>query len=162
MKRRKGSAAPVTRVPAPAPESRANHGYPPGWRRNNWFVPFIGGGACIHHGHATDADDHSRCGPAIFCCPHAATRYITLFPTSCEARALWEPTSARHLATWLDNGVNVFYFVFCDPERADGLLAIGLGGQLLRDVLWYRVPIETQAPYADRLTHEENSDDTFR
>lgn len=40
------------------------------------MVPFQDGGACIHHGHATDPDDHSLCGPSIFCCRKAAARYV--------------------------------------------------------------------------------------
>ena len=70
MPRQKGR-----KVPPSAPKSRVNHDYPPGWRRNDWVVPFIGGGACFHHGHDTDPDDHSLCGPSIFCCRKAAARY---------------------------------------------------------------------------------------
>ncbi|WP_129676680.1 hypothetical protein [Candidatus Chloroploca sp. Khr17] len=146
MKRRKGWA-----TPPPGPTSRANHRYPPNWQRNDWLVPFVDGAACIHHGHDTDADDHSRCGPAIFCCPHAAIRYVTLFPDSREARATWQPTNPSYLTTWLHNGVHVFYFVFCDPDHADGLLAIGLGGSWLHDALWHRTSLDTHALRADRL-----------
>ncbi|MBX0330830.1 hypothetical protein K2Z83_24535 [Oscillochloris sp. ZM17-4] len=146
MKRQKGRA-----VPPPAPESRANHDYPPGWRRTDWVVPFIGGGACIHHGHETDPNDHSLCGPSIFCCRRAAARYMVLFPEGEEARADWELTEAAHLLSWVAKGVNVFYFVFCDPDRPEGLLAIGLAAETLPDILRRRVPLDTHAAAAERL-----------
>ena len=146
MARRKGRA-----VPPEPPESRASHDDPAGWRRDNWLVPFSGGAACIHHGHDTDPDDHSLCGPAIFCCRRAASRYVVLFPEGCEAQAEWERTSSGLFLSWVRKGVNVFYFVFCDPERPEGLLAIGLGGEILPEILGRRVTLDEYAEQADRL-----------
>jgi len=145
MARRKGRAAPVAR-----PQSRARHDYPSGWRPDDWLVPYIDGGACIHHGH-TDPDDHSLCGPAIFCCRKAAARYVALLPDSCEAQATWELTAADHLLGWMRRGVRVLYFVFCDPERSDGLLAIGLSGADLPAILRRHIALERHAGAADRL-----------
>jgi hypothetical protein len=127
------------------------HDYPPGWRNNDWVVPFRGGSACIHHGHDTDPDDHSLCGPSIFCCRRAAAHYIALFPDSCEARANWELTDADHLLSWVRKEVCVFYFIFCDPDRPEGLLAIGLSNKVLPDILNRRVTLDTYAADADRL-----------
>jgi hypothetical protein len=113
-------------------------------------VPFVGGGACIHHGH-TNPDDHSLCGPAIFCCRKAAAHYVALFPDSCEAQATWELTTADHICGWIAHGVQVIYFVFCDPKRPNGLLAIGLSRAIAPDILWRRTPLEHHAAAADRL-----------
>jgi hypothetical protein len=146
MKRQKGRA-----VPPSAPTSHAKHDYPPGWRRIDWVVPFIGGGACIHHGHDTDPDDHSLCGPSIFCCRKAAARYLVLFPEGSEAQADWQLIDAEHLLGWVAKGVNVFYFVFCDPDRPDGLLAIGLDREVLPDILRRRVPLDIHAAAAEPL-----------
>lgn len=146
MSRRKGRA-----VPPPPPESQAHHDYPPGWRRNDWLVPFSDGAACIHHGHDTDPDDHSLCGPAIFCCRKAAARYVALFPDGCEASANWELTGSDLLLSWLRKGVNVFYFAFCDPEHPEGLLAIGLGGENLPAIVRRQIPLDTYVERADRL-----------
>lgn len=145
MSRRRGRS-----VPAAAPEPRARHDYPPGWRADDWLVPFSGGSACIHHGH-TDPDDHSLCGPAIFCCRRAAARYVALFPDSCEATANWELTEAAHLLGWIRKGVHLFYFVFCDPERPEGLLATGLAGEVLPAILRRRIALDANAAQADRL-----------
>ena len=127
---------------------RTHHVYPQGWKAGDWVVPFeYGEHACIHHGH-TDPDDHSSCGPAIFCCEKAASLYVELFPESIEARSEWQLTEAAHIATWLDAGVNVLYFVFCDPHRQHGVLAIGLAGQHARQVLFKRVSLERYADEA--------------
>ena len=44
-------------------------------------------------------------------------------------------------------GVQVFYFVFCDPARPDGLLATGLHRSVTRQVLFRRVPLERYADH---------------
>jgi hypothetical protein len=77
--------------------------------------------------------------------------YVNVFPEGAEARSEWQLTDAAHLATWMDAGVNVLYFVFCDPERSDGLLVMGLIGQYAREVLLKRVPLEQYAGEAERL-----------
>ena len=141
---------------SPRTRSNAHHLYPEGWRSGDWCVPFEDGEhACIHHGH-TAPDDHSLCGPSIFCCRKAAELYVALFPDSAEARAEWELTEAAHIATWMQAndkgpGVQVLYFVFCDPIRPDGLLAAGLHRSVARQVLFRRVPLERYAGDADRL-----------
>lgn len=145
MARRKGRATPATPHGA-----RSQHDYPPGWRSDDWLVPYIDGGACIHHGH-TSPDDHSLCGPALFCCRRAAARYVALHPESCEAEATWELTTADHILGWMRHGVQVLYFVFCDPQRSDGLLAIGLGGGGLPNILRRRTSLQHHADGAMRL-----------
>ena len=126
------------------------HILPAGWQPLDWLVPYVDGYACIHHGHER-ADDHSLCGPSIFCCLKAALRYTELMPDSAEAKAEWTLTEAEHLAGWLKQELQVMYFVFCDPARPTGLLAIGLSGQNLQDVLYKRVGLEAYAGRADRL-----------
>jgi hypothetical protein len=141
---------------SPRARARTHHIYPEGWQPGDWCVPFEDGEhACIHHGH-TAPDDHSQCGPSIFCCRKAANRYAALFPDSAEARAQWELTEAAHIATWMQAndrgpGVQVFYFVFCDPVRPDGLLVIGLHRSVARQVLFGRVQLERHADGAERL-----------
>jgi hypothetical protein len=127
------------------------HIYPEGWNPDDWLVPFVEGrNACMHHGHP-DPDDHSLCGPALFCCVKSASLYVDLFPESDEAGSEWQLTEAAHIATWMDAGVNVLFFVFCDPARRDGLLAIGLHGQQAREVLLKRIPLEHHVDEAQRL-----------
>ena len=130
---------------------RTHHRYPKGWHADDWLVPFGDGEhACLHHGHP-DPDDHSGCGPTIFCCLKASTLYTGLVPDSEEAHAEWQLTEAGHIATWMDAGVNVLFFVFCDPERADGLLVIGLAGEEARQVLLKELPLAPYAREAERL-----------
>ena len=130
---------------------RTHHHYPKGWNADDWIVPFGDGEhACLHHGHS-DPDDHSGCGPSIFCCSKACASYTDLFPDSVEARADWQLTEAGHIATWMDAGVNVLFFVFCEPERPDGLLVIGLAGDKARQVLLKEIPLDPYAGEAQRL-----------
>ena len=149
---------PRRQPPRRAPRSRrvGPHVYPEGWHSDDWVVPFGDGEhACIHHGHE-DPEDHSLCGPIIFCCLKAAAMYMDLAPESAEAHAEWELTEAAHIATWMEPsdrgpGANVLFFVFCDPVRPDGLLAIGLERAAAREVLLRRVPLERYAGEAERL-----------
>ncbi len=128
-----------------------SHQIPKSWRPFDWVVPFIDNHACIHHGHGLDDDDHSRCGPVLFCCPKASARYLELFPKSGEAQADWQLTDADHIAAWLDKGVTVLYFIFCDPQRPQDLWAIGLSEEPLRQTLYKQLALEAHLDRADRL-----------
>src|SRR5512139_2530209 len=123
------------------------HVYPQGWQPNQWLIPYEGENAAIIHGH-TDPEDHSLCGPVLFCCANSQELYLEAFPESTEAQASWELTQAEHIISWLDAGVNVLYFVFCDPVRPQGLLAGGLSGEEARRVVVKAIPIEQFAEKA--------------
>ena len=126
------------------------HIYPDSWQPSQWLVPYLGENAAIHHGH-TDPDDHSLCGPVLFCCANSQELYLHTFPESAEAQASWELTQAEHIAAWMDAGVNVLFFIFCDPVRPEGLLAGGLSGDEARQVVFKEIPIEQFAEKAARL-----------
>ncbi|MBN1137016.1 MAG: hypothetical protein JXM73_10540 [Anaerolineae bacterium] len=135
---------------------RTAHVYPPGRRYDDWLVPFVDNHACMHHDHNRAPDDHSGCGPSVFCCLKAAALYKDLFPDSDEAVAQWELTEAAHIAGWMrpserGPGVLVIWFCFCDPDRADGLLVVGLPADEARSVLFRRVPLERYADESQRL-----------
>ncbi len=136
------SAGPVRKSPW--------HIYPPGWKEHYWLVPFSGDNAVIHHGHS-NPEDHSLCGPTLFCCTKSQQLFVESFPDSDEAKATWEITDAVHVAAWLDSGVNVLYFIFCDPVRPNGLLAGGLTGEEARRALYKEVPLEQFTNRASRL-----------
>jgi hypothetical protein len=76
---------------------------------------------------------------------------VELYPESVPARASWEPTAAALILSWLDAGVNVVYFVFCDPVRPEGLLAGGLSAEEARLVLSQQVLLEQYAEQAGRI-----------
>lgn len=126
------------------------HIYPADWKAGSWLVPYIGDNAVIHHGH-TSAEDHSLCGPMIFCCVRSRQAFVELYPDSAPAKATWERTDAAHILSWLDAGVNVVYFVFCDPIRPEGLLAGGLSADEARLVLNEQVLLEQYAEQAGRI-----------
>jgi len=126
------------------------HIYPADWRPDHWLVPYLGENAVIQHGH-TSADDHSLCGPMVFCCANAQRLFVEAFPQSAAGGASWEWTDAAHIAAWMDAGVNAVYFVFCDPVRPEGLLAGGLVGEEARQVLFRQAHLEQFADRASRL-----------
>lgn len=126
------------------------HIYPDDWQDDHWLVPYQGSNAVIHHGHSSP-DDHSLCGPMVFCCTRSQRLFSEQFPDSEAAQANWGLTRAAHIQTWLDAGVNVIYFVFCDPVRPLGLLAGGLSGEDARQVLNRQVLPEAFADRATRL-----------
>lgn len=126
------------------------HIYPHGWKPNHWLVPYEGEQALIHHGH-NQANDHSRCGPMVFCCARAQQVFIGHFPNSQPAKANWGLTEAEHIHAWLEAGVNVLYFIFCDPVSPRGLLAGGLSGEQARQVLFREVLVEQYSDNATRL-----------
>lgn len=126
------------------------HIYPPDWRPSYWLVPYDRDNAIIRHGH-TSPDDHSLCGPMLFCCAKSQQLFATSFPDNAAAKATWEMTEAAHIATWMDGGVNVLYFVFCDPVRPEGLLAGGLSGDEARQILFKDSLLEAYAERASRL-----------
>lgn len=134
------------------PEVRRSpwHIYPRGWKTNQWLVPFSGDNAIIHHGHASP-DDHSLCGPMVYCCAKSQRLFIEAFPDSAEAKADWQLTDATHISAWLDAGVQVIYFIFCDPIRPEGLLAGGLSGREAQQALFKEIHLEQFADRSSRL-----------
>jgi len=137
--------------PLPAGVRRSPwHIYSADWKPDHWLVPYLSENALIQHGH-TAADDHSLCGPMVYCCANAQRVFVESFPDSAAARASWELTEAAHIAAWMDAGANVIYFIFCDPVRPEGLLAGGLSGAEARQVLFHQVHLEQFADRANRI-----------
>jgi hypothetical protein len=127
------------------------HVFPSVWRPADWLVPVANGEVCIQHRTDLAPDDHRLCGPILFCCLKAFELQKRYYPDSRVAQAEWRLASASDMVKWLEHGTHVMYFVFCDPSRPDGLLALGLEGPFLLDVLYKRVPIEAYAQLADRV-----------
>ncbi len=121
------------------------------WNAMEWYVPFHDGHAIIYHGHE-DADDHSDCGPKIFCCPKAAHLLLQRYPDGIPANAEWQFTDGQHLASWIDqDGPQVYYFFFCDPEDRKVLRFSGVAAPTVRDVLLKRLPLDGYLETADRI-----------
>ncbi|MCB8944017.1 MAG: hypothetical protein H6658_09710 [Ardenticatenaceae bacterium] len=138
MMRKKSTRSDHSRLRCPAsfrpgsPEPRFTH----------WLVPFqMGDYACIYHGH-TDEDDHSRCGPQLFCCQRAAARCQQHYPVLFPPDVRFSLTEPAHLLTWLTpSGPQVFYFYFCDPLNPQRLYFRGFAAPLLRSVLRFESPL---------------------
>jgi hypothetical protein len=87
----------------------------------------------------------------LFCCAKSQQLYLEKAHEGDTAKVTWELTEADHIAAWLDSGVGVLYFVFCDPVRPKGLLTGGLSGEEARQALYKRTPLEAYAEHATRL-----------
>jgi hypothetical protein len=78
----------------------------------------------------------------VFCCHRARQRFLDIYPHSDLARADWERLPAGQVISWLDAGVQVVYLVYCAPDVAPGLAAIGLSGKQARQILQKLAPLE--------------------
>jgi len=117
----------------------APHLYPPHWQPLDWLVPFDGEQLFIQHHHA-DPTDHSRCGPLLFCCLLAIEKYQRL-PDHPLQQVEWQLQSATEMAARLPPGDPSLYFIFCDPIRPDGLVALGLNGDTRQAILFKQQPL---------------------
>ena len=101
---------------SPRQLGRVGRAHGAAWPALEWYVPFQDGHAIIYHGHE-DPEDHSLCGPQVFCCPKAAHLLLHIYPNAIPADAEWEFTDSRLLTSWMDDGgPSVYYFFFCDPR----------------------------------------------
>lgn len=116
---------------------------------NNWVVPFVNEHACIYHGHE-NSDDHSLCGPQIFCCPNAARVLLSVHPNAIDSSAEWCDTTGEFLLEW--DHPNLFYVWFCDPDDSDSIYFAGVEKDDLPGVLLGRRSIHDWINVSDRLT----------
>lgn len=140
----------------------AAHQYPEGYAPNDWLVPTHDGHAIIRHGH-DDPNDHTACGPTLFCCARSARLYAAAFPEVPETQATWQLMDKRVVLSWIDGGVNVAFFVFCDPESDRTLCALGIsvaGG--VREVIEKATPLEAFTEDATSLEVVPEDDVIFR
>lgn len=111
------------------------HTFPATWQPLDWLVPQVEGHFYIHHGH-TDPNDHSACGPLLFCCLAAADKFQRLPNSPFADLDPWQLVRPAELTPFLERGAPMLYFIFCDPVRPEGLWAIGLSGDMMWQVLF--------------------------
>ena len=112
---------------------------------------FQDGHAVIYHGHE-DPDDHSDCGPKVFCCPKAAQILLQRYSDDVLANAEWQFTDGGHLASWMaQDGPKIYYIFFCDPEDWNVIRFSGVAAPEARDVLLKRISLDRYLETADRI-----------
>jgi hypothetical protein len=127
----------------PYTQSKARHGYRDGQQASQWLVPLQADGyACFYHGHE-EPDDHSWCGPQIFCCHKAATQFLGQHPEVLPANVTLQPMTPDALLAWLSpGGPSVFYFYFCDPVNRQRVYFQGVAQPILPDVLRFQTLLD--------------------
>lgn len=126
------------------------HNYPPGWDRSDWLVPYYDDQAVVHHSHI-DPQDHSLCGPIVFCCRRSAGVYAELYPESAAARSAWRPTQASQIISWIDAGIALINIVFCFEGSPNGLFLIGLSSNEARWTINKEISFDSLVPLAKPL-----------
>ena len=140
---------------APRPLGRVGATHGTAWRTMEWYVPFQDGHAVIYHGHE-DPNDHTRCGPQVFCCPKAAHLLLQIYPDAIAADAEWEFTDPELLTSWMGHdGPTIYYFFFCDPCDREVVCFSGVSTPDVRDVLLKRRALDEYLPTADRICRLE-------
>jgi hypothetical protein len=132
-----------------------HHQYPPEWTKGDWLVPVHQGRVVIKHGH-TDPNDHSRCGPNVFCCLRAVKVFTDAYPNSPEHASEWRLLSGKEIAGWLGGDRKSIYFTFCDPDSSTDALSIGLRDEAAKEVLEGEVDLEEFAEEASRIQEPED------
>ncbi len=123
----------------------------------DWYVPVADESAVIYHGHE-NVDDHSDCGPQIFCCPKAASLLLSFAPKSCVAFNACELTDGKHLTSWLSPvGPKIYYFYFCDPDDWQAIYFVGVRVPDVREVLLKRLPLDPYISTAHRMSARDRS-----
>jgi len=118
---------------------------------SEWYVPFEDGHAIIYHGH-DNPNDHSDCGPKVFCCPKAAQLLRQYYPNAIPVDAEWQFILGDDLAVWIGpDGPQIYYFFFCDPEDSQLLRFVGVAVPEVRDILLKRLSLDPYLEDADRI-----------
>lgn len=118
----------------------------------NWLVFYQDHHACLHHIH-TNPDDHLLCGPLVFCCKNAISRFLDLAPNlDCLDKSYLESkkteieiklTPAGQIITWMDAGIQIINFILCNDAENEGLSVISLSGNQARQALQGKIPLVT-------------------
>jgi len=139
-------------------EGDLGHQVSPGWGLTDWAVPLINGSAFIHHNHKTE-DSHALCGPVVFCCIKSHNKFKKQFSKSAIVIPPWGKLPAEQIISWMDAGMQMVYFVFCDDVEPFGLNAAGLSGKQARQALRRELEIEHSYGCEAMLSEIANSED---
>jgi len=122
-------------------EGNPGHQVSPGWGMTDWAVPLTNGSAFIHHNHKAE-DSHALCGPVVFCCIKSYNKFKTKFSKSAVVKHPWGKLPADQIISWMDAGMQMVYFVFCDNGQPSGINTAGLSGKRARQALRRELGIE--------------------
>lgn len=125
----------------PAPQS--HHWYRRGQQSNQWIVPLTASMPVIYHGH-TNPEDHSHCGPQLFCCARSLGLYLAFYQDHLPDDARFQFFSGAEVFDWYRSMTPpTIYFYACDPVNQQRAYFLSVSEQNAWDIIQFFVPIET-------------------
>ena len=126
------------------PASASHHWYRHGQERDQWIVPLTAGDMpVILHRHP-NPDDHSACGPQLFCCGRSLGLYLDLYRSLLPQDVRFQFLSAAEVDDWYRAMSPPFlYFYACDPLNPHRAYFLSVPEEEAWDIIHFFLPIET-------------------
>lgn len=134
-----------SRKPKVAPQAKnTHHWYRHGQQPNQWIVPLTADDLpVILHAHA-EPDDHSGCGPQLFCCGRALALYLEYYRDLLPEDVCFQFGTGSEVADWYRSMTPpLIYFYACDPVNQQRAYFLSVMEQHAWDIIQFFVPIET-------------------
>lgn len=97
----------------------------------------------IYHGHS-DPDDHSRCGPQLFCCGRSLALYLALYQHLLPDDVQFQFLTGSEVFDWFRTmAPPMIYFYACDPINHQRAYFLPISEQNAWDIILFFVPIES-------------------
>ena len=120
------------------------HTYRNGQQPNQWIIPLTADHMpVIYHGH-TDPDDHSGCGPQLFCCGRSLGLYLASYQHHLPDDVTFRFYSGTEVYdSFRAMTPPMIYFYACDPVNQQRAYFLPVPEQNAWDIIQFFVPIET-------------------
>lgn len=128
----------------PQQVSEPHHWYRHNQQPNQWIVPLTEGDMpVIYHGHA-DSEDHSGCGPQLFCCGRSLALYLKFYQHHLPDDVRFQFLDGPEVFDWYQSMTPpMIYFYACDPVNQQRAYFLPVMAQHAWDIIQFVVPIET-------------------
>ncbi len=120
------------------------HWYRHDQQPDQWVVPLTADDMpAIYHGH-TNPEDHSQCGPQLFCCGRSLGLYLALYEDHLPDDVQFQFFSGAEMFDWYRSmNPPMIYFYACDPVNQKRAYFLSVPEKNAWDIIQFFVPIET-------------------
>lgn len=121
----------------------SHHWYRHGQQPNEWIVPLtVGDMPVIYHGHS-DPEDHSGCGPQLFCCGRSLALYLQIYLHHLPEDVHFQFHTGSEVVEWYRSMTPpMIYFYACDPINEHRAYFLPVSEQKAWDIIQFIDPIE--------------------